>query len=92
MISAKINCSKNDKTKLFKGEKGTYLDIVLIETPNGEYGDYLIVQELSKAERDAGKKGNILGNAKMLQQRQRAAPPKPKAAPKADDEDSGVPF
>lgn len=66
MITGKIDVTKIDKAKLFKGEKGTYLDIVLIETPDNQYGDYMIVQGVSKEERKAGKKGAILGNGKNI--------------------------
>jgi len=67
MIVLKIDVSKIDKTKLFKGAKGTYLDAVLIETPNNQYGDtHMIVQSVSKEEREKGIKGAILGNAKTL--------------------------
>jgi len=66
MIIAKIDVMKITKEKLFKGKKGTYLSIVLIPTPNSEYGDYMIVEEMSKDEREPGKKGVILGNAKYL--------------------------
>lgn len=94
MITAKINCAAIEKARLFKGEKGTYLDIVLIETPQSQYGDYMIVQSVTKEERLAGVKGPILGNAKILGQRpalaQQAAPktePKPSA-----DESGDIPF
>jgi DNA-binding cell septation regulator SpoVG len=66
MITLKINVSDIDKAKLFKGQKGVYLNAVLIETPNSEYSDYMIVQETTKEEREAGVKGAILGNAKEL--------------------------
>ena len=66
MISLKLDVTKIDKTRLFVGKKGTYLDAVLIETPNSEYGDYMIVEDVSFEERQAGKKGTILGNAKIL--------------------------
>lgn len=99
MITAKINVSAIDKAKLFKGAKGTYLDIVLIDTPNGQYGDYMIVQGSTKEEREAGKKGAILGNAKILQSRGEAprqqSRPAPPAAPVAGDgppESDDVPF
>ena len=39
MITCKIDVTKIEKERLFKGEKGTYLDIVLIESPNNQYGD-----------------------------------------------------
>lgn len=74
MITAKINCSAIDKTRLFKGAKGTYLDLVLVETPNDQYGnDYMIVQGVSKEEREKGVKGAILGNAKVFKSRKQDA-------------------
>ena len=65
MITGKINLSKVDKEKLFKGEKGIYLDVILWETPNSEYGDYMIKQGVSKEDRDAGYQSEIIGNAKI---------------------------
>lgn len=59
LIKAKIDVKKINKDRLFKGEKGTYLDITLIETPNGKYGEWMIVQDAPKDE-----KGTILGNGK----------------------------
>jgi len=65
MITGKINVKLIDKSKLYVGQKGTYLDIVLIPTPDNQYGDdYMIVQGATKEERDAGQRGAILGNAK----------------------------
>lgn len=70
MMVGKIDVTKIDKTKLFKGAKGTYLDIALIETPNNQYGDsHMITQSVSKEEREAGVKGAILGNIKTLETR-----------------------
>jgi hypothetical protein len=66
MISISINVSLVNKDRLFKGKKGQYLDCVLIETPNSEYGDYMVVESISKAEREAGNKGTILGNGKII--------------------------
>lgn len=66
MITLKIDVTKIDKKRLYKGQKGTYLSCVMIETPNSEYGDYMIVEETTKEEREAGTKGTILGNAKVL--------------------------
>ena len=68
-LSIKINVSKIDKARLFKGEKGTYLDLTtFIDTENaGQYGDNgFIAQSVSKEERDAGVKGEILGNVKVF--------------------------
>lgn len=62
-IKIKINVLAIDKLKLFKGEKGTYLDAVLIETPGGQYSDFMIVQDTTAEERAKGIKGAVLGNA-----------------------------
>ena len=75
MIKLKIDVTKIDKTKLFRAESGAiYLDVVLIETPTSEYNDYMAVQDLPKADRDAGLKGAILGNAKMVKKEASQAP------------------
>ena len=66
MITGKIDVTKIDKLRLFKGKKGTYLDIVLVETPDNEYGnDYMIKQDVGKEARLKGEEGAILGNAKI---------------------------
>jgi hypothetical protein len=89
IISAKIDVSKIDKTKLFKGEKGTYLDITLLENRGGpdQYGnDFMVVQDLGKAARDKGEKGAILGNAKIRGSKPAApAPQHAKQAPAQDN-------
>jgi hypothetical protein len=71
MITISINLLALDR-KFFKdgvkkdGSKATYCDIALIETPNGQYGDFMVVQNLPKEERDKGNKGAILGNGKII--------------------------
>jgi hypothetical protein len=92
IISARIDVTKIDKSKLYKGAKGTYLDITLLEGRNGpdQYGnDFMVVQDLGKEARQAGQKGAILGNAKKRGgDQQQAAAPKP--APQEDlDGDPG---
>ena len=67
MIKCKIDVTKIDKARIFVGEKGKYIDITLIETPNDKYGNsHMIVQDVTKEERLAGVKGPILGNAKTF--------------------------
>ena len=72
MLTGKIDVTKIDKTYLFKGKSGTYLDIALIANKAGrdQYGnDGMIVQSVSKQARQEGKKGAILGNYSDLDQR-----------------------
>ena len=65
-ITGKIDVKKIVKGKLYVGERGTYLDIVLIETPNNQYGnDFMIVQSTEKDEDSI-----ILGNAKYFKKRE----------------------
>ena len=67
MITVKIDVTKIDKNLLFKGAKGTYLDVVLFETPDDKFGnDYRVVQGVIKEARAAGVKGAILGNGKVM--------------------------
>jgi hypothetical protein len=66
-IKLKIDVSKIDKTKLYKGAKGTYLDAVLfLKDEVDQYGNHgMIVQSVTKEEREQGVKGAILGNAQL---------------------------
>jgi hypothetical protein len=77
-IKLKIDVTKIDKNRLFTKTKNgaKYLDAVLIETPNGQYSDFMIVESITKEEREAGKKGTIIGNGDFFQQR-----PKDEAEP-----------
>ena len=69
VITARIDVTQIDKSRLYQGKKGKYLDIVLIPTPNARYEQtHMVVQSVSKEERDQGIKGNILGNAKEIEQ------------------------
>ena len=95
IISAKLDVSKIDKTKLFKGQKGTYLDITLLENRNGtdQYGnDFMVVQDLGKEARDKGEKGPILGNAKIRVQNKAATQSAPAPQSKHPDEEPDVNF
>ena len=87
MQKLKINVNLIDKTHLFKGAKGTYLDVTLMENKDGpdQYGnDGFIVQDIGKEAREAGEKGPIIGNWRHLQKRtaDNPAPVAKKVAPK----------
>lgn len=86
MISVRVDVTKIDKARLYKGAKGTYLDIVLMPSRDSKFGDdFMVVQSITKEEREAGQRGAILGNAKFLGQKQ---PPSSKPAPQVDEGDS----
>lgn len=67
VIQLKLNLSKVDKTRLFKGEKGVYLDATLFLSDEADqYGNNgMIVQSSTKDERESGYDSPILGNAKV---------------------------
>lgn len=70
-ITIKLNVTKIAKEHLFKGEKGTYLDLALWEKSNDYGDDGFVTQNISKEARDRGEKGPILGNWKYREQRTR---------------------
>jgi len=76
-LSLKIDLLKVDKAKLYKGEKGTYLDaVVIMKDEPDQYGNIgMIVQEVTKEERLKNVKGAILGNVRYIQKKQEAAKP-----------------
>lgn len=68
-INLKIDVSKIAKSKLFKGDKGVYLDAtVFIDTVNADqYGNHgMITQGVTKEEKAANVLGAILGNGKIF--------------------------
>lgn len=77
-IKIKIDVSKIDKTAIYKGTKGTYLDVVAWPSKTtGKFGDtHYLVQELSRERRDAGDKGAIIGNMTVPDNE---APPQPQS-------------
>jgi hypothetical protein len=79
-ISLSVNVDKVDKKKLYKGKKGRYLDLYLWETPESDYGDYLVKQ---RGEGD--EKLPILGNAKYFKPTKKGA--KAKSPPNDQDEE-----
>lgn len=86
-IAIKINVEQISKGKLFKGEKGTYLNAVLIETPNSQHSEYMIVEESTKEERDAGTKSKIIGNGKIIKPKQEQ-----ESRPMTKEESDNLPF
>jgi|TARA_R100000951_G_scaffold104771_1_gene98140 hypothetical protein len=68
-LNVRINVSKIDKSKLYKGEKGVYLNMTTFVDldQEDEYGNNgFISMEQSKEQRDAGEQSVILGNVKKF--------------------------
>jgi len=92
LVALKIDVSKIDKEKLYQGAKGIYLDaIVWLNDEADQYDNHgMITQSVSKEEREAGVKGAILGNAKVLMVKDDA--PAPQAPKPIEPEQSDLPF
>jgi len=68
-VSVRIDVTKIDKEKLYKGSKGTYLDLTtFIDTDNKDQYDNngFISQSVTKEEREAGVQTPILGNVRVF--------------------------
>ncbi len=104
-ISLKIDVTKIDKSRLFKGDKGTYLDLVtFVELDEKDQYDNsgFIAQAQTKEEKDSGApKPPILGNVRVFwkgesQQQTAQGYNKGMAAAKEamvpDFDDSDIPF
>lgn len=98
-ISVRIDVTKIEKARLFKGEKGTYLDLTtFVDLDNKDQYDNngFIAHSVSKEEREQGVQGAIIGNVKVFyrdnnaNQRQQAS--YQAQAPADDFDNSDIPF
>ena len=101
-IRIKLNVSAIEKERLFKGQKGVYLDatcFINLDEKDQYDNNGFVSQDVSKEEREANVKGPILGNVQVFYDKddgQTAGeyrPPAPSAAQRpADDFDDDIPF
>ena len=69
-IALKIDVTKIDKSRLYEGKKGVYLDCLLMTNRDGasKYGDDgFIIQSIPQEARKAGERGPIVGNWRYIQ-------------------------
>lgn len=98
-VNFKLDVTKLDKARFFKGAKGTYVDLTaFIDTEKtGDYGDNgTIRQSTTKEERDGGMKLPICGNVKVFYVSKDADGYQPDPGAPApttpDDIDDDIPF
>ncbi len=92
MQTLNIDVLKIDKSAIYEGKKGKYINLTLMENREGEdqYGNHgFIVQDIGKERRESGEKGPIVGNWKHLGQKQT---PQAKPVAEVDQEDEEIPF
>ncbi len=77
-VRLKIDVSKIDKARLFRGQKGVYLDATVFIDPDqkDQYeNNGMITQDVTKEEKDSGVKGPILGNVQVFWKEQQQQAP-----------------
>lgn len=110
MITISIDVTLLDKARFKEvvvkdGHTAKFCDIVLIETPTGKFGDYMVKQDTTKEEREAKVQMPILGNGKIRggaakprgehSSRPQTRPAPPQKRPTADldaPEEESIPF
>jgi hypothetical protein len=98
-IKLSINVTKIPRERIKPGKNGKYIDLVLFENKAGtdQYGnDGFISISVTKEEREAGTRGEIVGNWRNLGSSAPSAParkPTPPRDPDLDpDQESDMPF
>lgn len=95
-VNLKIDVSKLDKARFFKGKKGTYVDLTaFIDTEKtGEYGDNgTISQSTSKEERQGGLQMPICGNVRVFfKEEDEYTPPVSRESPQTGGVEDDMPF
>lgn len=67
IATLKLDVSKLDKSKIYKGKKGSYYTFSIKIQDQSKFGNnIMIVDDTTKEERDAGVKGIILGNGSVV--------------------------
>jgi len=90
-MQVRVDVSKLDKERFYKGEKGTYADLTaFIDTQEtGQYGDNgVITQSTSREERQNGVKMPICGNVRVFYTDDSSE----EDGKDADDSGGGLPF
>ena len=95
-ISVRIDVTKIDKSRLYKGAKGTYLDLTtFVDTDQQDQyeNNGFISQSLTKEEREAKAQTPILGNVKVFYTDGAAPQAKAQVADMSIEEmDDDIPF
>lgn len=94
-VNLKLDVSKLDKARFFKGAKGTYCDLTVFIDPDNpsEWGDHGIITQSKKKEEPKDLKLPIVGNAKVFWQDQsapQASIPTAQTAPPVDYNTEGL--
>jgi hypothetical protein len=98
MITLSIDVTLLDKARFKRitrknGTPAVFADLILIPTPDSEFGDYAVKQSVTKAEREEGVQLPFLGNGKEVSSVAKAAKAVKTHVEKQQDEDGDeIPF
>lgn len=94
LLSLSIDVTKIDKSRLYKGEKGTYLKLTIgINDEPDQYGNNVSSwEEQTKEERTAKAQRNFLGNGKVLFSDDHKQQPQQQTAESMGFGDGDLPF
>lgn len=93
-LSVKIDVTKIDKSRIFEGQKGKYLDLTtFIDLDNKDQYDNngFISQSVTKEERAANVQTPILGNVKVFYREDNKNIPNARPNPEAAPQTAGAP-
>jgi len=95
-IQIQLQLHRIDKKRLIQGQKGKYLDLVAFPNREGRSDrgdDGVTIQSVSKEEREAGERGPIIGNYRLIAAAKRDSAPNAPAPEEVDpSEDEEIPF
>jgi len=94
-LSVRIDVTKIDKSRLYKGAKGTYLDLTtFVDTDQQDQyeNNGFISQSVTKEERDAKVQTPIFGNVKVIYTDGQASAPVKQADMSIEQLDEVIPF
>jgi len=94
-LSVRIDVTKIDKSRLYKGAKGTYLDLTtFVDTDQQDQyeNNGFISQSVTKEERDAKVQTPILGNVKVIYTDDKVSAPVKQADMSIEQLDEDIPF
>lgn len=94
IVNFRIDVTKISKEKLYKGKKGTYLEVsAMISEDEHQYDTPCAIWEkLTQEERENDKKRNYIGNGKVVWVDEAEQEPKPKKSEPAKIQDLDLPF
>jgi hypothetical protein len=96
IIRLKLNLDNLDKTRVVKGKKGNYYDVVVsVNDQVSQYGDNVSAyDDQTKEARDAKEPRNYVGNGKVVWTDGviMAAPANQESAPQPQEQEADFPF